>query len=458
MTATAAAAPEDDGPALLDRPLTSLHLVLASTGLLLGLGLVMVLSASMVKSYESTGSAYSLFKSQALWVALALPTFWFGLRLSPRAYRRLAYPALLVSLVLLLAVLIPGVGLTLNGARRWLSLGPFTMQPAELGKLALALWGADLLVRKHRLLGHARHLVMPLVPVAALLAALVVLEPDLGTSLCFAMVLFGLLWTVGAPARIFVTLLGLAAVAAAALAVAKPYRFARVAHFLDPSADPTGAGYQPLLGLASMSSGGWFGVGLGQGRAKWLKLPEGHSDYIFAVIGEELGLLGTLVVLLLYTTLAYAGLRVARRTADPFARLAAAAVTVWIVGQAVLNMGYVSGLLPVTGVPLPLISAGGTSLLVTVFALGMLASFARHEPAAAAHLATRGRVARLLRLPAPRLPRERPRRRVDRSGDRRRVDRSGDARGRRSSLPPRRPAGSARPARSTAPRREAPRR
>jgi len=414
------------GTPFFDRPLTSLHLVLASTGLLLALGLVMVLSASMVESYRDTGSTYSVFADQLAFVALAAPTFWLGLRLSPRTYRRLAYPALLASMVLLVAVLLPGVGLTVNGAQRWLPLGPVQVQPAEVAKLALALWGADLLVRKHRLLGHARHLMLPLVPVAAALAALVVLEPDLGTSLCFAMVLFGLLWTVGAPGRIFTALLLVAAAAVTALAVVEPYRMERLLHFLDPGRDPMGAGFQPLLGLSALSSGGWFGVGLGQGRAKWVGLPEGHTDYIFAVIGEELGLVGGLVVLLLYATLAYSGLRVARRTADPFARLAAAAVTVWIVGQALLNMGYVSGLLPVTGVPLPLISAGGTSLLVTLFALGMLASFARHEPAAAAQLARRGQLARLLRLPAPRPAGGRPRRprgtrsagRVDRSGDR----------------------------------------
>jgi cell division protein FtsW len=449
VTATAEAPPEPAGeqPSFLDRPLASLHLVLASTGLLLGLGLVMVLSASMVESYEDTGSAYTVFANQATWVALSLPVFWLGVRLPPKAYRKLAYPTLLTSLVLLVAVLL--VGPNIKGAHRWLVLGPIQMQPAELAKLALALWGADLLVRKHRLVTRARHLIMPLVPVAALLAGLVVLEPDLGTSLCFAMVLFGLLWTVGAPGRVFGALLGMAGAAAGAAIVAEPFRMERMLHFMDPTYDPTGAGYQPLLGLSSLASGGWFGVGLGQGRAKWIGLPEGHNDYIFAVIGEELGLVGCLVVLLLYATLAYAGLRVARRTADPFARLAAAGVTVWIVGQAVLNMGYVSGLLPVTGVPLPLISAGGTSLLVTVFALGMLASFARHEPAAAAQLAQRGRVARLLRLPAPRLRRDRPRRRVDRTGDRH---------GRRSPAPAPRRAGSGRSSRSTAPRREAPRR
>jgi cell division protein FtsW len=239
--------------------------------------------------------------------------------------------------------------------------------------------------------------------------------------------------------RIFGALLGLAAVAVAALAVVEPYRFARVAHFLDPTADPTGTGFQPLLGLSSLSSGGLFGVGLGQGRAKWLNLPEAHTDYIFAVIGEELGPDRQPGRAAAVRGAGVRGLRVARRSADPFARLVAAAVTVWIVGQAVLNIGYVSGMLPVTGVPLPLISAGGTSLLVTVFALGMLTSFARYEPDAAAQLAQRGPMAKLLRMPAPRVPRERRRRRVDRSGDRA---------GRRVSPPASRTAGSAdRPAR-----------
>jgi cell division protein FtsW len=436
------------GTPFFDRPLTSLHLLLVTTALLLALGLVMVLSASMVESYQQTGSTYAVFSRQLVWVAVGLVAFWLGVRLPPRAHRLLAYPALLASAVLLVAVLLPGIGLSLNGAQRWLGLGPLQVQPSELAKVALALWGADLLVRKQRLLGRARHLVMPLVPVGALVAALVVLEPDLGTSLCLAMVLFGLLWTVGAPTRILGALIMLATAAVTVLAVVEPYRFARIAHFLNPSADPSGSGFQPLLGLSSLSSGGWFGVGLGQGRAKWVGLPEGHTDYIFAVLGEELGLVGALVVLLLYATLAYAGFRVARRTADPFVRLTAAAVTVWLTGQALVNMGYVSGLLPVTGVPLPLISAGGTSLLVTVFALGMLASFARYEPDAAAQLAQRGRVARLLWMPAPRLPRERPGRRVDRSGERA---------GSRASAPARRAAGSGRPS-QTSPRREARRR
>ena len=447
---------EPDAPAgtpFFDRPLTSVHLLLVCTALLLSLGLVMVLSASMVESFRETGSTYAVFFKQAVWVAIGIPAFWLGVRLTPRAYRRLAYPGLLAAVVLLVAVLLPGVGKNVNGAQRWIDLGPLQLQPAELAKLALALWGADLLVRKQRLLARARHLVMPLVPVAALLAGLVVLEPDLGTSLCFAMVLFGLLWTVGAPGRVFALLMIVAAVAVAALAVAEPYRFARLTAFLDPFADPTATGYQAVLGLQSLSSGGWFGVGLGQGRGKWVRLPEGHTDYIFAVVGEELGLVGCLVVLLLFATLAYAGLRVAKRTADPFVRLVAAAVVVWITGQAVVNMGYVSGLLPVTGVPLPLISAGGTSLVVTLFALGMLVSFARHEPGAAACLTRRGRLARLLWLPAPRARPASRRRPASRTGETRRRP-APSAR----HAPPRPYGGQRTTAHTTTPRREARRR
>ena len=465
MTATAApdtgaagpgaAQDRPPGTPFFDRPLTSVHLLLVSTGLLLSLGLVMVLSASMVESFRETGSTYAVFTKQLIWLGVGIPAFWLGVRLTPRAYRRLAYPALLGSVALLVAVLLPGVGKSVHGAQRWIDLGPLQLQPAELAKLALALWGADLLVRKQRLLDQAGHLVMPLVPVAALLAGLVVLEPDLGTSLCFAMVLFGLLWTVGAPGRVFAVLMLLATCAVGALAVAEPYRFARLTSFLDPFADASAGGYQAVLGLYSLSSGGWFGVGLGQGRGKWVRLPEGHTDYIFAVVGEELGLVGCLVVLLLFATLAYAGLRVARRTADPFVRLVAAAVVVWMTGQAVVNMGYVSGLLPVTGVPLPLISAGGTSLVVTLFALGMLVSFARHEPAAAAQLAHRGRLARLLWLPAPR---RRPvaRRRTARSTANRSGERSARTAG-SARRAPHRPYGGRRrtTAQSTTPRREA---
>ncbi len=389
---------------LLDRPLTSLHLVLVSGGLLLGIGMVMVLSASMFESYVDLGTTYGVFTRQLMWLGIGVPAFWLGLRLPPRGYRLLAYPALLLAAGLLAAVLLPGIGQKVHEARRWIDLGPIQLQPSEPAKLALTLWGADLLVRKHRMIGRLRHLAVPLLPVTALLAGLVMLEPDLGTTLCLGLVLFGLLWTAGTPARFFALVTALVGAAVVALIYYEPYRLVRLTAFLDPFHDRSDTGYQAVQGLYSLSTGGLFGVGLGQSKMKWGLLPNAHTDYIFAIVGEELGLVGCLVVLLLFATLGYAGIRIARRTADPFVRLAGAGATTWLVGQAVINMGYVCGLLPVTGIPLPLISFGGTSLVVTLFVLGMLASFARHEPAAVAQLSRRRRgwVARVCFLPPPR--------------------------------------------------------
>src|SRR5262249_9846753 len=334
--------------------MTSLHLILVSSGLLLGIGLVMVLSASMVQSYVDFGSAYGVFKKQLMWVVSGLPVFWLGLRLPPRAYHGLAYPALLVCVLALAVVLVPGLGVLVHGSRRWIDIGPLQLQPSEPAKLAFLLWGAAVLVRRDRGLGAWKHLLVPLVRVACLVTGLIMLEPDLGTTLCFVLILFGLLWTAGAPFRLFGTMLAGAAGAVLLLILVEPYRMARLTSFLHPFDDSGNSGYQAVQGLYGLASGGWLGVGLGQSRQKWGLLPNAHTDYIFAIIGEELGLVGCLVVLTLFATLAYAGMRVARRSADPYCRLVAGACTIWLVGQAVINMGYVTGLLPVTGIPLPL--------------------------------------------------------------------------------------------------------
>ncbi|HVX47530.1 MAG TPA: putative lipid II flippase FtsW [Mycobacteriales bacterium] len=403
---------------LFDRPLTSFHLLLVTTGALTLIGMVMVLSASSIDSYTATHSVFSVFYKQVMWLALGIPAFWLGMRLPPKQFRRLAYPALIIAFFALLAVLVPGIGYTTGGSQRWIVVGPLQLQPSEPAKLALALWGADLLVRKRKLLGQPRHLLIPLLPVAGALAMLVMAEPDLGTTLCFVVILFALLWTVGAPMRIFGAMLTLAVGAVVALIIAEPYRLARLTSFMDPFSQRSGDGYQAVNGLYALGSGGWFGLGLGESRYKWGMLPAAHTDYIFAILGEELGLVGSLLVLGLFATLAYAGFRVARRTTDPFIRLVSAAVTTWLSAQALINIGYVAGMLPVTGIPLPLISFGGTSLIITLFGLGMLTNFARHEPEAVATLTAkgRGRVARLLLIPAPDLeylapPRRRQRRR-----------------------------------------------
>ncbi len=386
-----------------ERPLTSYHLVLGAGGALLLIGLIMVFSATSVDSLQEQGSVYASFSNQVVFAIVGLLAFGLALRMRPTLLRRMAPPAMLLAVVLLVLVLIPGIGKEYNEARRWFEIGPLSMQPSELAKLAFVLWGADLLVRKRKLIDQWRHLLVPLVPAGLLLAALVLLQPNLGTAIVFILILFSLLWSVGAPARLFVTM-GTAVVGLVALMIiAEPYRAARLTGFLDPFADPDGATLQAANGLYALATGGWWGVGLGNSRMKWGLLPEQDSDFIFAIIGEELGFAGCLLVLALYGMLAFAGIRIARRTSDQFIRLAAAAITVWLIGQALINTGYVVGLLPITGLPLPLISSGGTSLILTMFAVGVLASFARHEPAAVSYLKGRRRShwARLF-VPVPR--------------------------------------------------------
>ncbi len=378
---------------LLARPLTSYYLLLGSVLLLISLGLVMVLSASSVDAYSDSGSSFSVFQRQLVWVTIGLPMLWLGSRLPVRALRLLAYPLLLGSIVGLLLVFVPGIGAPpVSGARRWIEVGALRFQPSEVAKLALALWGADLYARKQALLTDWRHLLVPLVPVAGLLALLIMVEPDMGTTMTLVAVVLALLWVVGAPGKVFAAMLGAVVTLSAILAVAAPYRLARVVTFLDPCSPEhrLDAGFQGCQGLYAVASGGWFGVGLGSSRQKWSYLPNAHTDYIFAIVGEELGLLGTLLVLSLFAVLAYSGIRIAQRSRDPFVRLASAGITAWITVQAMVNMGAVTGLLPITGIPLPFISFGGSSLGVSLFAVGMLAAFARREPGAAAAIAARG--------------------------------------------------------------------
>jgi cell division protein FtsW len=378
--------------ALLDRPLTSYYLIIGITALLLGLGLVMVLSTSSVQDLAQGLPAYSDFKKQLLGAAFALPLMYLAARSSPRLFRAAAYPLLGVSILGLGLTLIPAVGRSAYGASRWIAVGPLQLQPSEFAKLALVLWGADLLARKERLrqLEDWRHLLIPLLPGAGLLAMLVMAGDDLGTTFVLLVIFITLLWVIGTPGRVFGGMLALMALVMLLLAVTSAYRLRRLTGFVNPQGGPMGPDMQGIQGKYAVGSGGLFGVGLGASGEKWGYVPEATSDFIFAIIGEELGLVGTLCVCLLYGGLAFAGLRVARRVQDTFCRLAAAAVTAWIVMQAVVNIGAVIGVLPITGVPLPLVSAGLSSLLVTMVALGMLMSFARREPGAREALAARG--------------------------------------------------------------------
>jgi cell division protein FtsW len=391
---------------LLDRPMASFYLLLSAGGLLLTIGLLMVLSASSIKSYAVTGSAFTVFNNQLTFAALGLVAFWVALRLPVRTFRILGYPLLLVSGgLLLLLTLAPSVGTEVNGATLWIDIGPLTVQPSEPAKLALALWGSDVLVRKRALISEWKHLLVPLFPLAGGILAMVAKE-DLGGMLSLLLVLLSLLWVTGVRFRILGMMGAVAMTAVVALIVVAPHRMDRITSFTDPFADAQDTGHQAVQGLFALSTGGWWGVGLGASASKWGALPEAHNDFIFAIIGEELGAIGCLLVIGLFCILAYAGFRIARRVTDPFARLVAASCTVWLVGQAFINMGGVVGLVPITGVTLPLISAGGSSLVLTMFVIGMLASFARTEPEAVAALHARGRTkwSRVLGLPLPPKP------------------------------------------------------
>jgi cell division protein FtsW len=407
---------------LLARPLTSYYLVLGSAALLTTIGLVMVLSASSVTAYVDTGSSYYYFIRQSIGALLGLPAMWIAMRLPVRAYRWLGYPLLLASLGLL--VVVPFLGSSAYGATRWIDLGVIQIQPSEPAKLALVLWGADLLSRKERLLGQWRHLLVPLLPVFTLIAALVMMQPDMGTTIVLLAITLSLLWIVGAPGRLFGVLSAAAGSLMAVMIVVEPYRLRRFTDFWNPWADQLHSGYQGAQGLLTLASGGWWGLGLGASRQKWSYLPNQYTDYIFAIIGEELGLIGTLAVLALFGALGFAGIRIARRSRDRFCQLAAGGVTCWLLVQALVNIGAVVGLLPITGIPLPLVSYGGSALIPSLFAVGMLAAFARGEPGAAAALAARGPSAFTRLLPRRLLPR-RLSRRLAGTGPGRRAGRSG---------------------------------
>jgi cell division protein FtsW len=408
---------------LLDRPLASYYLLLASVGLLVTIGLVMVFSATSVAAYRESGNPFTSVTRQIVWAGLGLLTFWICQRLPVRTYRGVCRIAIVVciSLMLLLDILVFVSALKTQPNQQvvpvrlgplyaedlWLYLGPVQVQPSELSKFGLVLWGADVLVRKGRKIADWRELATPLFPTALLLFALVGYS-DFGTMVCLLLLFVGLLWTAGVRLRVFAALTFVAVSGMAFLITTRGYRMERLTVFLDPTkANPKGKAYQFFQGLYAISNGGWFGVGLGQGHLKWGRLPNGHNDFIFAVIAEELGVVGCLVVLALFGVLAYTGLRIARRVDNPFRRLVSAGIVTWLIGQATINIGGVTGVLPITGLPLPFISDGGSALVVAMAAAGVLTSFARAEPDAARALHARPprRWVQLVWAPLPPMPR-----------------------------------------------------
>ncbi|MCJ0898587.1 putative lipid II flippase FtsW [Rhodococcus sp. ARC_M13] len=389
--------------AWLARPLASFHLVVTIATMLTVLGLVMVLSASSVEQYVSGGSAYSLFTQQLIFAILGAVLFYVALRIPARVLRQYSFPLFVVVLIMLVLVLIPGIGTEAQGARRWFNVGGFSVQPSEIMKVALAIWGAHLLASRRPDDRSVKSILIPLVPAAMLVFALVVAQPNLSTTIALGIIVGALLWFGGLPLKLFGSIALTGVVGAAVLAMTAGYRSDRVQAFFNKSDDLQGNNYQAKQALYSLADGGFFGRGLGQSVAKWNYLPNAHNDFIFAIIGEELGFVGCAVVIGLFAVFVYTGLRIAARSIDPFWRLLSATATTWIVGQAMINIGYVIGLLPVTGLQLPLVSAGGSSLAITLFMFGVIANAARHEPEAVAALNSGqdGKISKLLRLPKP---------------------------------------------------------
>ena len=369
---------------LLEHPLANYYLIAASVALLVFLGVLMVLSSSSVFAAHHTDSSYYYLWRQIMFLAIGVPAVWFLATRSEKFLRFVAWPAIILSILLLLAVWTP-LGVERFDTRAWLNLGFTEIQPSELAKAALILWSAAVLANRRKTLDQPLRLLVPLLPVQAVILGLVVLQKDLGTAVIVIAIIFSMLFFVGAPMRILVGL-GVPVVGFLALMIAfAPHRLERVIGFV------TGQGMssdQPLNAIYALATGGWWGVGLGGSRQKWGGLYNGaQTDYVFAVLGEEMGLLGSIVVIGLFAVLGYAGFRVARFSTSPFLRLASAGMTAWLMIQAVVNLMVVMRMAPVIGVPLPFISYGGSALLANLIAIGVLLAAARLEPKAAKALA-----------------------------------------------------------------------
>jgi len=352
-------------------------LSLSVAGLTL-VGLVMVLSASSVSAFATYGSSFLFFKRQLLYAAMGGAALLGTSRLPYRTWERLAAPMLVVTVGLLVLVLHPAVGTVAGGAARWIQVGPFSVQPSELAKFSVVAAGAAMLSRNlDRLESEPLRWMLPLFTMIAIVSILVLLQPDLGTMIVIAGSAFLLMFVAGVRLRLLATTFVLWGAAGASVILGEQYRRTRFLSFLHPWADPKNTGYQIVQSLIALGSGHLFGVGLGASRQKWMYVPNAHTDFIFAILGEELGLVGELVVLAMFVVLVYAGIRIALRAPDPFGRLLAGGITGWLGLQALVNLGAVTGVLPITGVPLPFVSFGGSSLVVSMGAVGVLLSIGR---------------------------------------------------------------------------------
>jgi cell division protein FtsW len=382
------------------------HLLVLVTLALVAFGLVMVYSASSARALLAANDPAYYLKRQALYAVIGLVALVCFSRFDYRRLQHAAGPLLLTSFFLLVAVL--GIGIAVNGARRWLPLGPFAFQPSELAKLALALWIAGFLARRPapKSLGE---LIRPIGMVVGASCVLILIEPDLGSALAIAIMASAILLVSGTPLRVLVAGGGIGMTLVLAAIWLEPYRRARIFSFLDPWHDPQGAGFQSVQAMIALGSGGIFGVGLGESVQKIYYLPEASTDMIFAIIGEELGLIGALAVIAAFALFAYAGFNIAIRCKDPFGKRLGAGLTALVCGQAAVNVSAVMGLAPLTGVPLPFVSYGGSSLVVSLASVGILLNIAvNHGVAAISEVPDRRRRDRRTRASGTRSRRSAP--------------------------------------------------
>jgi len=356
-------------------------LLLGTTVFLVAFGLVMVLSSSAIESNVNGDGFFGRFLRQGLYAIIGVPLMLVASRMPPRFWKRWAWPALMVGGVLQLIVFVPGIGFGYGGNQNWISIGGFNAQPSEFVKIALIVWVAWVLSTKQDLLYDWKHVALPIAPVAGTAILFVLIGNDLGTACIMIMIVLGCLYFAGVRLKYIATAVAAIAVMALLVAFASPSRTQRISVWVNgcTADDYSGYCWQVQHGFWALAAGGVFGRGLGNSTAKWNWLPEADNDFIFAIIGEELGLIGAMVVLMLFIVLAISFVRVIRATRDPFARIVTAGVMVWVIGQAFVNIAVVLGVLPVLGVPLPLISAGGSALIATLLGIGIVLSFARQK-------------------------------------------------------------------------------
>jgi len=345
---------------------------------LLSAGVVMVYSASAIVAADRFHDPYFFLKRQLFWALLGSSAMLVAIRVDYRKLERFVLPALIVAGVLLVLVLVPPIGQAINGTRRWIRLGAVSFQPVELAKLALVFYLAAFVARRQEVLGEVRRGLVPPLLVAGAFAGLVFVQPDLGNCLTLIALTFGLLYLAGAPVRHLLWALAPALPLLAVAIYAAPYRLRRMTAFWDPWSDPRGSGFQIIQSWLAFGNGGLIGQGIGGSRQKLFYLPEAHTDFIFAVVGEELGFAGAALFVALFAVLIWRGLRIGLRTAEPFGAYLALGITLLIATQTLVNLGVVTGLLPTKGLPLPFVSFGGSALLMTMVSTGVLLNISQH--------------------------------------------------------------------------------